>query len=163
MHRVEHEKLLKLIVIQGRDLTLTHRRLRSRGGGALSLTTTGLETRPAIKDLVLESRLAHTDKAIPCALTGPLRLKKPRIRPSESIPRRSSPSQTRSTYHHSITVRTGESVTRPKLKKSRLEDLLRKEKLYARLEALATPCRTNVFDSISLTSGRLQSTNATLR
>ena len=168
-NRADHSHLLRLISTQRRDLTRTHRRLMSRGGWTVSITSSGLETTtlekassPAVMDLVLESGLAGVETCVPCALTGLFRWKQPRGRPSESVPRRSTPAQTHS-YRRSTARNETKTLSRTRPERDRRGELQRKEELYGRLEALVTPNRTSVLDSISWTSGRLQATNASIR
>lgn len=127
----------------------------------------GLETAlekgnsPAVKDLVQGSGLNQV-KTVHWALTGPLRWKKPRNRLSESSPKRSVQVQER-VYRRNATLKREKALPLQEQERSKRGEFQRKEELYKRLEALVTPSRTSVLDSISWTSGRLQATNASIR
>lgn len=152
--------LIKQLTAQTRDLTRKHRSLMSRGR-TMSLTE-GLEgSKPAVLDLVLGSGLGKVKGLVPCALTGLLRFKSPRIRLSESRPRHSVPSGGR--RRCVITRNPGELSAKLAIERNSRRELQRKEKLYKRLEALATPRKASVFGSFSWTAGRFPAANATIR
>jgi hypothetical protein len=152
IERQDHSSLLRQLTAQTRDLARKHRRLMSRG-------TAGLQkgNAPAVRDLVFESGLVRVKGLIPCALTGLFRLKQPRIRLSESLPRDAFPVPT-SRGRKNVSLNITVSKLSKTIGKGKPGDMQRKEKLYGRLDALATPRRSSVFDCFSLTSGRFMAT-----
>ena len=167
-NRSDHSHLLQLLSTQRRNLTITHRRLMSRGCCTLPVPNNCLEASlergnsPAVMDLVLESGLNRVEAGAQCAFIGLFRWKKTRSRLSESVPKRSVQSQARC-YRRSTTLKREKALPLTRGKWGQREEFLRKEELYGRLEALGTSNRTSVLDSISWTSSRLQATNTSLR